>query len=101
VRGDLSPSAPPGLRPAGTGSLLKERVKKVASCVCQTRPPQLARDIDVHTYTEGTLIVDLIDAKEEQLVWRGSGTGVVGNQEKIKEKAGEAIQKILADFPPQ
>ena len=60
-----------------------------------------SRDIDVHTYTEGTLIVDLIDAKMKELAWRGTGTGVVGDPEKMKEKVGEAVQKILADFPPQ
>ena len=33
--------------------------------------------VDVYTYTEGTLILDVVDATSEQLLWRGSATGAV------------------------
>ncbi|PYR70842.1 MAG: hypothetical protein DMF87_17325 [Acidobacteria bacterium] len=29
----------------------------------------------VHTYVQGTLIVDLYDAKTKKMVWRGTATG--------------------------
>ncbi len=35
---------------------------------------------EVYTYEEGTLIVDFIDPKSNQIVWRGTASGVVDRQ---------------------
>lgn len=59
--------------------------------------------VDVQQYVEGTLILDVIDAKTKQLVWRGSVTGAVdpdATPEKRAQRMNEAIAKMLADFPP-
>lgn len=55
------------------------------------------------TYEEGMVILDIVDAKKKQLIWRGSAEGTVDpgatTDEKI-ENVNEAVAKILADFPP-
>lgn len=51
----------------------------------------------------GTLVVDLVDTNAKELVWRGSASRVVERDETPQERAGkiqEAVDKILADFPP-
>jgi len=56
------------------------------------------------TYDEGTLLIDVIDPSTMQLLWRGSGTGVVDPQaspEKREQRINDAVDRILADFPPR
>lgn len=58
----------------------------------------------VTQYTEGTLILDIIDRALEQLIWRGIGTQMVSSDqdpEKLTERINEGVRAILADFPPQ
>ncbi|RZJ66359.1 MAG: DUF4136 domain-containing protein [Flavobacterium sp.] len=55
----------------------------------------------VSTYTEGTLFIDLIDAKKKELVWQGEGEGVLTKDvEKKDERVMEFVSKILAQYPP-
>jgi hypothetical protein len=55
----------------------------------------------VYTNTEGTLFIDLIDAKTKQLVWQGEGTGdLTKNTEKKDAQIKEFVAKILAQYPP-
>ena len=54
-------------------------------------------DIRVDQYTEGTLIVDLIDANTKQLVWRGRATGAV-ELKKLDEKISKAVEKLFKQF---
>lgn len=61
-------------------------------------------DVDVYNYTEGTLLVDLVDAKTKKLAWRGSASGVVepGNSpEKITENINNVVEQIFANYPPK
>jgi hypothetical protein len=62
------------------------------------------RDIDVYQYTEGTLIIDMIDANTKELVWRGSATGTVdpgASPEKTDAKIDKAVRGILESYPPK
>jgi hypothetical protein len=45
---------------------------------------------------KGTLIVDIVDAKEKQLVWRGTSSGILisDSQEKTEKAVGKAIQEM-------
>ena len=45
-----------------------------------------APDVTVDQYKEATLVVDIIDAKSGELVWRGSGKGRVQQNAKNKMK---------------
>jgi hypothetical protein len=60
--------------------------------------------VDVSYYTEGTLVIDIVDARERELVWRGVGTGIVreySSGEKTQKALDEVVAEILKDFPPQ
>jgi hypothetical protein len=58
--------------------------------------------VDVQQYSEGTLIIDLIDAEKDQLVWRGWGTGVVDRDpSQMESRVNKAVTEILAKFPPK
>src|SRR5258707_2126173 len=55
----------------------------------------------VTRYTEGTLIVDFVDAKTSTSSWRGTATGTVGSAQSNQQKIQEAIQKMLETVPPK
>ena len=56
----------------------------------------------VSTYTEGTLYIDLIDAKKKELIWQGEGEGVLTKDMDRKEKRiQEFVGKILSKYPPE
>ncbi len=55
-------------------------------------------------YQVGTLQIDLIDAKDGKLVWRGSAEKIVDNSPTPAERNAaihEAVNKILANYPPK
>ncbi|WP_316634414.1 DUF4136 domain-containing protein [uncultured Flavobacterium sp.] len=55
----------------------------------------------VTTSTEGTLYIDLIDAKKKEMIWQGEGVGTLTkNVDKKDEKVAEFVTKILAQYPP-
>jgi hypothetical protein len=56
---------------------------------------------EVHRYKEGTLILDIVEAKTKQLVWRGSAVDAIHRPQDMDDKLIEAVEKILAKFPPQ
>jgi hypothetical protein len=55
--------------------------------------------VDVNHYTEGTLVVDFVDARTQRLVFRGIGKAVVGGPESNARKIDEAVTKMIAAFP--
>ena len=56
---------------------------------------------DTFRYQEGTLIVDLMDAKTCNLVWRGWAVGVIENYTTIltEKEITKAINKIFRNYP--
>ncbi|WP_242202588.1 DUF4136 domain-containing protein [Aestuariivivens insulae] len=55
----------------------------------------------VSTSTQGTLYIDLIDAKKKELVWQGMGTGYLSrNVDKKEERIKEFVAEIMAKYPP-
>jgi hypothetical protein len=59
------------------------------------------REVETYTYTNGTLILDFVEAKDLELVWRGYATGAINDVERMDETIGEAVRKVLAEFPPE
>lgn len=58
----------------------------------------------VSTSQEGTLYIDIIDAKNKQLIWQGVGKGTIdptSNTEKREQKIQEFVSQILAQYPPK
>jgi hypothetical protein len=55
----------------------------------------------VSTSTEGTLFIDLIDAKKKELIWQGEGIGnLTRNQGDKDARINEFVAKILSQYPP-
>lgn len=57
------------------------------------------RGVDTYEYELGTLILDFVDAKKKELIWRGTATGVVDTS-KTAEQINEVVGKILENYPP-
>lgn len=57
----------------------------------------------VYQYQEGTLIIDLMDAKNNKLIWRGWATEVLNNRnlQLTEKEITEAVYEILKEFPPK
>ena len=58
---------------------------------------------NLSTRTEGSLYIDLIDAKNKELVWQGRGVGTLGNiknMEKKEIRIKEFVLEILKTYPP-
>ncbi len=58
---------------------------------------------NVSTRTEGSLYIDVIDAKKKELVWQGRGVGTLNNTKNIKkkeERIREFVSHILKEYPP-
>ena len=57
---------------------------------------------NVTTTPEGTLFIDIIDAKTKELIWQGEGTGyLTKNTEKKDARIKEFVSKILEQYPPK
>ncbi len=57
----------------------------------------------VSTRTQGSLYIDLIDAKKKELVWQGKGVGTLSNTKNIEKKEArikEFVAEILEQYPP-
>ena len=55
----------------------------------------------VSEYTVGTLVVDIFDAKNKQLLWRGSGKDELSDKaDKNYKKIVKATEKMFKKFPP-
>ncbi|WP_124979915.1 DUF4136 domain-containing protein [Nonlabens xiamenensis] len=57
---------------------------------------------NVSRTTEGILYIDLIDAKNKELIWQGIGQASLRTTPEAKvERTNEIVQQILEQFPPQ
>ena len=55
--------------------------------------------VDVSNYTEGTLILDVVNTHTKKLVFRGTGTAVVGGPNSNAGKIRDAVKKMVAALP--
>lgn len=52
--------------------------------------------------TRGTLYIDLIDAKNKELVWQGIGQGyLTSRMDRKEERIKEFVNSVLAKYPPE
>jgi hypothetical protein len=56
----------------------------------------------VREYQESVLLIDFLNPADEQLIWRGWGTGIVQtrDRERGQDRLDDGVSKILAEFPP-
>jgi Domain of unknown function (DUF4136) len=50
----------------------------------------------------GTLVVEISDAKQHELLWRGSATDTISdNSNKNIKTLDKAVAKLFKDYPPK
>ena len=60
--------------------------------------------VSEYRYEEGTLILDFVNAETNRLIWRGAAKAEidrVNTPEKKDKLVAKAVDKILANFPPE
>ena len=58
----------------------------------------------VHASREGSLTIEIVDAKTNQLVWRGTDEGVLTGLDdpgRADDAVASAVKDVLAKFPPK
>lgn len=63
----------------------------------------LQADTRVHEYKEGTLIIDIVDAKSKELLWRGAGSDTIKEGRTPAERTEQiqdALKTIFEAYPP-
>jgi hypothetical protein len=56
----------------------------------------------IHSYTVGTLVLDIFDSKTLRAVWRGTAEGTVPDSPaKVNVAVQKAVDKMFLEFPPQ
>lgn len=62
----------------------------------------ISRTWGAGSYNSGSLMIDLIDAKTEKLVWQGSGEGISVDSPKAKQRQiPEIVAEIMKNYPPR
>jgi hypothetical protein len=58
--------------------------------------------VDVHQYTEGTLLLDLVDPKSKKTVWRGQSSAIVKDRpaQEREAMAKAYVQALFQHMPP-
>jgi hypothetical protein len=63
----------------------------------------LSDDCRPYVYDKGALVLDLVDARTDRLIWRGwaegSVEGTIDNQEWMEQKIDEVVARILERLP--
>lgn len=58
----------------------------------------------VHHYKEGSIVIEIVDFKSNQMIWQGAAAGALtglDNPEDADEVVQRAVRDILAKFPPK
>lgn len=65
--------------------------------------PYYGDSIDVHTYTEGILAIDIFDRERRLPVWHGVAKKRISGSDRgnASRLIQEAVALILSEFPPQ
>lgn len=59
------------------------------------------RRLETFRFTEGTLVVNLMDTEGRELVWRGIYRDDESSAAKISNKLPDDIKKLFSDYPPK
>ena len=57
-------------------------------------------DMTPRSFQEGTLIIDIVDAETDELIWRGWNDAMLTQRNFEQERIDEAVRFILSAFPP-
>jgi len=62
-------------------------------------------EYDINTYTDGTIVVSLVDAKTKREVWQGQAADVLSlpitNPKNATKDINQAVARIFTKYPPE
>ena len=63
----------------------------------------VAAGVDVRSYTDGTMLLDFVDAKAKKLVWRGTASDTFSSPDlgAVKRSVDEAVRQLVTSYPPK
>ena len=64
-------------------------------------PGPIAVGGTVQQYRDGTLIVDLVDARTKELAWRGTASDTVSEPSQIQGAVNNAVKTLMKEYPPR
>jgi Domain of unknown function (DUF4136) len=57
--------------------------------------------VTMNHYVAGTLVIDVVDAAENRLLWRATATATItSDRKKSRSRIPQVVKKMFADFPP-
>ncbi len=59
---------------------------------------------DIYQYDQGMLIIDIINARNNTIIWRGKGTDMAATHpdpDKVTMQVSKIVAEVLKQFPPQ
>ena len=59
------------------------------------------RRYETYQFTEGTLVIDLLERDGRNLVWRGIYTDEEGDAAKLAKKLTDDVKKLFEEYPPK
>lgn len=60
--------------------------------------------INYDSYTEGTLFIEMVDAKKNEIVWQGRGIKAIepeASAKKREQNINNAVKLIFVEYPPK
>lgn len=60
-----------------------------------------AWETEVRNYVEGILVLDIVDAKTNQLIWRAIGKDKIDDMKNRHKNIENVVKKALKKFPPK
>lgn len=67
------------------------------------RPAVPISSVEVQNYTDGTMLLDFVDAKTKKLVWRGTASDTFNSPtpDVVKKTVDEAVRQLMQAYPPK
>ncbi len=62
--------------------------------------PTVVPAVGVSQYTDGTLLLDFVDARSRKLFWRGIATDTIASGANVKDSIDAVARKLLDAYPP-
>jgi len=64
-------------------------------------PTNLRTMVDLNKVREGTLVLEMYDARTKDIVWRGVASEVGVRDDAMEESIRAAVKKLLEGYPPK
>jgi hypothetical protein len=96
-----SKTATPGLRLRYFGKVATKIYGESHQVESPWQPSNLRTVVDIKSVKEGTLILELSDARSGSVVWRAASSEALGRPDVVEDQINDVVKRLLQDFPPK